>query len=91
MWDLQDGIEGFDSLHGEEFAKVHQEIYEKSGTGMYSSPGMLMGFVSYASIVSKEELDETIREIREQSLAKTDFEKAQEEVRILFLSLMTCL
>lgn len=39
-----------------------------------------MGFVSYASLVSKEQLDETIKEIRENSLAQTDFEKRQEEV-----------
>lgn len=80
MWDLKEGIDGFDSLHGEEFAKIHQEIYDKSGTGMYSSPGMLMGFVSYASLVSKEELEQTIKEVREHSMAVTDFEKAQEEV-----------
>lgn len=83
MWDLKEGITGFDSLHGKEFAKIHQEIYEKTGGGMYSSPGMLMGFVSYASIVSKEVLEETIAEMRANSLAETDFEKAQEDVQPL--------
>lgn len=80
MWDLKDGIEGFDSLHGAEFAKVHQEIYDKTGGGMYSSPGMLMGFVSYASIVSPETLEQTVKDIRANSLAQTDFERAQEDV-----------
>ena len=42
--------------------------------------GMLMGFVSYASIVSPETLEQTIKDIRKNSHAKTDFEKAQEEV-----------
>lgn len=40
MWDFKEVIDGFDSLHGEKLAKIHQEIYENSGTGMYSSPGM---------------------------------------------------
>lgn len=44
------------------------------------STGMLMGFVSYASIVSPETLQQTIQEVRANSHAKTDFEKAQEEV-----------
>jgi choline dehydrogenase-like flavoprotein len=39
MWDLKEGITGFDTLHGADFAKVHQEIYEKTKGGMYSSPG----------------------------------------------------
>jgi len=39
-----------------------------------------MGFVSYASIVSPETLEQTIQEVRSNSHAKTDFEKAQEEV-----------
>lgn len=41
-----------------------------------------MGFVSYASLVSKEKLDETIAEIRKTSQARTEFEKRQEEVRV---------
>lgn len=41
---------------------------------------MLMGFVSYASIVDKQTLDATIAEIRKTSLAQTQFEKDQEEV-----------
>ncbi|TID14106.1 alcohol oxidase [Venturia nashicola] len=86
MWDLKEGIDGFDSLHEEEFAKFHQEIYGKSGKGMYSSPSMLVGFVSYASLVSKEELEQTIKEVREHSLAVTDFEKAQEEIPPLPIS-----
>jgi hypothetical protein len=41
---------------------------------------MLMGFVSYASITEKDELERTIKEIEEKSMAKTKFEKAQEKV-----------
>ena len=63
-----------------------QDIYDKTGEGPYGSPGMLMGFVSYASLVSKEELEKTISEIRANSLAETDFEKRQEETIIKQLS-----
>jgi hypothetical protein len=35
----------------------------------------LMGFVSYASLVSEQELQATIAEIKKNSLAKTAFEK----------------
>jgi len=42
MWDLKEGIEGFDTLHGADFAKVQQEIYEKTKGGMYSSPGNIV-------------------------------------------------
>jgi choline dehydrogenase-like flavoprotein len=40
----------------------------------------MMGFVSYASLVSPEELEKTIEQIKQTSLAKTKFEKAQEKV-----------
>lgn len=80
LFDLAPGVLSMDALHGEEYQKAQQEIYEKSQNGIYGSPGMLMGFLSYASIVSKEELDSTIAEVKKNSLAKTKFEKAQEEV-----------
>ncbi len=69
-----------DSMHNPEYAKKTQEQYDKDQTGLLGSPGMLMGFVSYASLVSKEQLQKTVEEIRQNSLAKTDFEKAQEDV-----------
>ena len=47
---------------------------------------MMMGFVSYASLVSPEELETTIKEIQDKSLARTDFEKAQEKVRVVTIS-----
>ncbi len=47
---------------------------------------MLMGFVSYASLVSKDQLDATIKEIRANSNAVTDFEKRQEDVIVKQLS-----
>lgn len=47
---------------------------------------MGMGFVSYASLVTPEELKETIAEIKKKSHAKTPFEKAQEQLIIDQLS-----
>lgn len=42
LYDCAQGITSMDSLHGEDFAKAQQEIYDKSGQGVYGSPGMLM-------------------------------------------------
>lgn len=86
MYDLKDGLTSLDSLHNHEYQKAQEAIYDKTRTGPYGSPGMLMGFVSYASLVSKEQLKSTIAEIRKNSLAKTEFEKKQEEVIIKQLS-----
>lgn len=77
-----EGSTSLDALHGAEFQKAQQEVYEKTNKGPYGSPGMGMGFVSYASIVSPEKLEETVAEIKKSSLAKTPFEKAQEKVII---------
>lgn len=83
LYDLKDGVESMDALHEhEDFANTQQMLYEKEAKGLFASPGMLMGFVSYASIVSPEELDQTIKDIKEKSLAKTKFEKAQEQIII---------
>ncbi|KAK4574075.1 hypothetical protein LTR86_001836 [Recurvomyces mirabilis] len=86
LWNMKDGSQNLDSLHGAEYQKLMEEQYQKTGDGPYGSPGMLMGFVSYASLVSKEVLDQTISEIRKNSLAKTDFEKRQEDVIVRQLS-----
>ncbi|KAK3681991.1 hypothetical protein LTR37_020694 [Vermiconidia calcicola] len=86
LYDLADGVTSMDAIHGAEYAKAVQEQYEKDNSGLYGSPGMLMGFVSYASLVSKEKLDETIQEIRDNSLAVTDFEKRQEDIIVRQLS-----
>jgi hypothetical protein len=59
---------------------MQMDVYQKTQKGPYASPGMMMGFVSYASVASPEELEATIKEIKQKSLAKTDFEKAQEKV-----------
>lgn len=80
LYDLAPGVESMDALHGEEYAKQQQEVYEKTQKGPYGSPGMCMGFVSYASVVTLEELEATIAEIKKNSLAETKFEKAQEAV-----------
>jgi hypothetical protein len=53
-----------DALHGDEYGQKQQMIYEKEHTGPFGSPGMLMGFVSYASFVSEQELQTTIAEIK---------------------------
>lgn len=42
LFDCAEGIQSMDSLHGEDFAKAQQDIYDKSGEGIYGSPGMLM-------------------------------------------------
>jgi choline dehydrogenase-like flavoprotein len=88
LYDLKDGVESMDALHGEDgkFMKAQQEIYEKTSKGLYGSPGMMMGFVSYASVASPEELEATLKEIKQKSLAKTPFEKAQEKVIVDQLS-----
>ncbi|OCT54313.1 hypothetical protein CLCR_00793 [Cladophialophora carrionii] len=80
LFDLKPGIDSMDALHEEDFNKMQQDVYQKTQKGPYASPGMMMGFVSYASVASPEELEATIKEIEQKSLAKTDFEKAQEKV-----------
>lgn len=82
LYDLADGLTSLDSLHGAEYAKAQEKIYQETNDGPYGSPGMLMGFVSYASLVDKETLDRTIQEVRQHSVAETEFEKAQEEIII---------
>lgn len=86
LYDLADGVTSMDSMHEEAYQKVQQELYDKTQNGVLGSPGMLMGFVSYASLVDKETLDKTISEIRKNSLAQTDFEKRQEDVIVKQLS-----
>ena len=80
LFDLKPGVASLDDLHGADFAKASQELYDKTHQGPFGSPGMMMGFVSYANLVGKEKLQETIKEIAEHSQAKTKFEKAQEKV-----------
>ncbi|USW56502.1 Putative glucose-methanol-choline oxidoreductase, FAD/NAD(P)-binding domain superfamily [Septoria linicola] len=86
VYDLKPGINSLDAMHGEEYSAAMQEMYRKTNNGPLGSPGMLMGFVSYASLVDKQTLDSTIAEIRKNSLAKTDWEKRQEDVIVKQLS-----
>ncbi|EME81122.1 Non-catalytic module family CDH [Pseudocercospora fijiensis CIRAD86] len=86
LYDLKDGINSLDALHGEEYQAAMQEMYNKTNNGPLGSPGMLMGFVSYASLVDQHTLNQTIADIRQNSLAKTDFEKRQEDVIVRQLS-----
>lgn len=80
LFDLKDGINSMDTLQNKEYAQAQLEIYERTQSGLYGSPGMLMGFVSYASIVNDHKLQETIEDVQKKSHAKTKFEKAQERV-----------
>ena len=80
LFDLKPGIDSMDALHGEEFMKAQQDVYENTRKGPYGSPGMMMGFVSYASVATPEQVKATIAEISKKSLAKTEFEKKQEKV-----------
>jgi len=75
-----------DHLSNDEYGAAQRAIYEKDKIGPYGSPGMCMGFVSYASLVSVSELEETIALVRANSTASTAFEKAQEQVLIDQLS-----
>jgi choline dehydrogenase-like flavoprotein len=79
-YELAPGIISMDSLIDPEVAKQQREIYTSTQGGMYGNPGMLMGFLSYASLVNQKELQATIDQIRAASLAETEFSKAQEEV-----------
>ena len=81
LYDLAPGVESMDALHSnEEFAKMQQDVYKKEQKGLFGSPGMCMGFVSYQSVATPEELEQTIADIKKNSLAQTKFEKAQEAV-----------
>lgn len=80
LYDLKPGIDSMDALRGDEFLKAQQEAYKKDQSGVYASPGMMTGFVSYASVATPQEIKETVATIKKNSLAKTDFEKAQEKV-----------
>ena len=80
LYDLAPGVKSLDAMHNDEYARAAAETYEKDQNGPLGSPGMLMGFVSYAELVGKDKMEETIQEIKKNSHAKTDFEKAQQQV-----------
>ena len=86
LYDLAEGVQSMDAMHGDEFARAQQDIYENNHNGPLGSPGMLMGFVSYASLVDDATLQQTLDDVRKHSLAKTDFEKRQEDVIVKQLS-----
>jgi choline dehydrogenase-like flavoprotein len=86
IFECAPGVLSLDALHGDEYGQKQQMIYEKEKTGPFGSPGMLMGFISYASLVSEEELNATIAAIKKNSLATTPFQKDQEQLIINQLS-----
>jgi choline dehydrogenase-like flavoprotein len=79
LFDCADGIVSMDALHGVEYQAAQQKLYDDTQKGPYGSPGMCMGFVSYASIVSAEEQQRIMTSIKDNSLAETPFEKKQEQ------------
>ncbi|KAI9741782.1 MAG: hypothetical protein M1834_000168 [Cirrosporium novae-zelandiae] len=80
VYNLVDSIESLDAFQNPEYAAVQQQIYDSTHKGPYGSPTLCIGFLSYASLVTPEELDATIAEIKRNSQAKTSFEKAQEKI-----------
>jgi hypothetical protein len=80
LFNLKDGVLSLDALHDEEYVKAQQEAYDQTHDRPYGSTGMLMGFVSCASLVGKSAVEQTIKDIQANSFAKTKFEKAQEKV-----------
>ncbi|KAF2096158.1 aryl-alcohol dehydrogenase [Rhizodiscina lignyota] len=79
-YDLKDGYLSFDALNEMDFLQEQQDLFLSTGKGMFSNPFMLMGFKSYESIVSKEELQQTLNELENDSTAQTSFGKAQQQI-----------
>ena len=80
VFDLKPGVRSLNSLKDTAFAKAQQEVYSRTATGPYASPGMLMGFVSYSDVSTPEKLEATIQQAIKESQASTPFEKAQEKL-----------
>lgn len=80
LFNLKDGVTSLDSLRDVPVAEAQKEVYQKTGTGPYGSPGMLMGFASYSSLVTPEEMASTLKYAQEKSLASTEFERRQEKL-----------
>ena len=80
VFECAEGIRSLDSLHQEEYGQQHLQTYESERTGPYGSPGMCMGFVSYSSIVTPDELSSTIQKIKSSTDHKTALEKKQEDL-----------
>lgn len=40
LYDLAEGTMSMDALHGADYAKAQQELYEKENNGPYGSPGL---------------------------------------------------
>jgi choline dehydrogenase-like flavoprotein len=58
--ELAPGHFSMDAMADSGFVQQQMEVYMKDQSGPFASPPSLMGFVSYASIVSKEELQSTL-------------------------------
>lgn len=82
LYDLKAGADSVDALRTDTFQELQQDLYDKERKGVYASPGMMMGFVSYASIATPDEIKSTVAEIKKNPLARTKFEKAQEQIII---------
>lgn len=80
LFDLKDGVTSLDALHDSKVAEAQHDLYLRTGTGPYGSPGMLMGFLSYSSVARSEDLAATLESVHATSLASTPFERDQEKM-----------
>lgn len=79
LFDMKDGVTSLD-LQDSAVAEAQKQIYMKTGTGPYGSPGMLMGFMSYASLSTPGEVVATRTKAQEESQATTPFGRRQEKL-----------
>jgi choline dehydrogenase-like flavoprotein len=78
------GNPSLDSLHDPKVIEEQQKIYMETQKGALASNSCCMGFFPYSSLVSKEELEKTIKSI-EDTPNQTPFQKKQYEQVIAHL------
>lgn len=78
VYKLAPGETSVDALHDPDTATQAQEIYGKDATGPLAAMSTCMGFLPYSSLVSPQELEETVESIRK-TPSKTPFEEKQRE------------
>ena len=72
-----------DAMADNGFVQQQMELYMKDQSGPFASPPSLMGFLSYASIVSKEELQSTLDTVSSASESSLGDEMVQRILRRL--------
>ena len=75
--ELAPGHFSMDAMADAGFVQQQMELYMKDQSGPFASPSSLMGFLSYASIVSKEELWSTLATISPNELSPSGVENVQ--------------